>query len=233
MSLYEIRDLTRYYQRGTQVIRAVDGVDLIIASGSFVAIVGSSGSGKSTLVNQLARLDTPTSGEIRFNGLPFSGQSRNDAAAFRATQIGMVFQAYNLIPHRTAIENVELALQFTPLKRNQRRPAAEKMLTEVGLADRLHHRPGDLSGGEQQRVALARALVKQPRVLFADEPTGSLDEQNAEQIMRLFTELNHTGLTIVMVTHNLSLARQYASQIVQMHYGRIVAQSGRNERPQQ
>lgn len=222
--LFSTNSLCRFYVRGPQTIRAVDEVDLEIERGAFVAIVGSSGSGKSTLLNLLSSLDTPTSGTINFDGTPFSTLSRREAAAYRGKKVGMVFQSFNLLHHRTALENVEFGLQFDDTPHSKRKAMASEMLERLGLQDRLGHRPSDLSGGEQQRVALARALVKQPTVLFADEPTGSLDEENSSQIIDLFSQLNRDGLTIIIVTHNLNLASHHAKSIIQMRYGRIVNQ---------
>jgi putative ABC transport system ATP-binding protein len=151
--------------------------------------------------------------------------SRRAGAAYRAKNVGMVFQSFNLLHHRTALENVEFGLQFNNTPHGKRRGMATEMLERLGLKDRLTHRPSDLSGGEQQRVALARALVKQPTVLFADEPTGSLDEENSSQIIDLFSQLNRDGLTIIIVTHNLNLATHHAKSVIQMRYGRIVHQT--------
>ncbi len=220
--LIKTSDLCRFYQRGPQEIQAVNHVDLAIQAQEFVAIVGSSGSGKSTLLNLLAGLDTPTSGSIEFDRVKLSSLGRKELAAYRAHQVGMVFQSFNLIHHRTALENVELALYFNQTNRAERMHKSQKMLERLGLSDRMTHRPADLSGGEQQRVAVARALVKGPKILFADEPTGNLDQENSRQIAELLTELNRDGLTIVMVTHNLETAQGYAHRIIKMHYGKIV-----------
>ena len=213
--------LTKVYRRGPQEIRAVDNVHLSIQAGEFMALVGSSGSGKSTLLNLLAGLDTPTSGEIAISGLPLSTQSAEARAAHRASRVGMVFQSFNLVGHRTALQNVELAMYFNGTPREVRRPRATAMLTRLGLGDRLHHVPADLSGGEQQRVAIARALVKQPQMLFADEPTGNLDRTNAHDIAGLLSELSREGLTVVLVTHDIALAERFAQRIEQIDYGRL------------
>ncbi|MCH9032628.1 MAG: ABC transporter ATP-binding protein, partial [candidate division Zixibacteria bacterium] len=205
-----------------QEIRALDGVELEIKKGEFLGVVGSSGSGKSTLLNLLAGLDTPTSGEIEVGASSLGSMSRRELAAYRATQIGMVFQAFNLLPYKTARENVELALFFNNSPKSTRRKRAEQILERLGLADRMDHKPSDLSGGEQQRVAIARALVKEPLALLADEPTGNLDFDNALQIAGLLTELNHNGLTVVIVTHNLKLAEEYCHRIIRLDYGKIV-----------
>ncbi len=214
--------LCRHYRRGPQTIRAVDQVELAVQQGEFVAIVGSSGSGKTTLLNLLAGLDTPTSGEINFKGSRLGTFSQRELSAYRAASVGMVFQSFNLLSHRTAIENVEMALYFNGLPRVDRRSKATVMLKRLGLADRMTHRPADLSGGEQQRVAVARALVKAPDILFADEPTGNLDEENSRQIAELLAQLNREGLTILMVTHNPETAGKYAHRVIRMHYGQIV-----------
>ncbi|MBN2227477.1 MAG: ABC transporter ATP-binding protein [candidate division Zixibacteria bacterium] len=221
--------LCRYYHRGPQTVKAVDEVDLTIAPGEFLGIVGASGSGKSTLLNLLAGLDTPTAGEIRYENTPLRALSRQELASYRAHKVGMIFQSFNLIQHHTALKNVEMALYFNDTPHRERRCLAEKTLTRLGLGDRMHHRPADLSGGEQQRVAIARALVKEPEILFADEPTGNLDHDNTGQIAELLTDLHRRGLTVVMVTHDLELARQCTSRIVNMHYGRLQSE---NEPPQ-
>ena len=220
------KELCRYYQRGPQEIRAVDSVNLNIVRGEFVGIVGPSGSGKSTLLNLLAGLDTPTSGSIAVGETVLSALSRRDLAGYRARQVGMIFQTFNLLPHHTALRNVEVALYFNDTPRNERHKRASEILSNLGMGDRLEHRPSALSGGEQQRVAIARALVKRPEVIFADEPTGNLDFENARQIAALLTELNSQGLTVVMVSHDLELARSICSRIINMHYGRVVEDSG-------
>jgi len=214
-------NLSRIYQRGPQTISAVDNVTLKIKRGEFLAVVGASGSGKSTLLNLLAGLDTPTSGNVDVDGQSLHQMSRRGLANYRAHSVGMVFQSFNLIPHRSALANVELALYFDDTPRQQRQSKASEVLTRLGLAERLDHRPADLSGGEQQRVAIARALVKKPDILFADEPTGNLDHDNSEQIGELLRELNSQGLTIVMVTHDLSFARSNAKRVVKMSYGSL------------
>ena len=217
--------LCRYYQRGPQEIRAVDNVDLNIARGEFVGIVGSSGLGKSTLLNLLAGLDTPSSGKIEIGSVALSSLSRRELAGYRARRVGMIFQTFNLLAHHTALRNVEVALYFNDTPHNERRPRAVEILNRLGMGDRLDHRPASLSGGEQQRVAIARALVKRPEVIFADEPTGNLDYENARQIAELLTDFNKEGLTVVMVSHDLELARSICTRIVKMHYGRVVDDS--------
>ena len=218
--------LCRYFRRGPQEVRAVDGIDLSIPRGEFLSIVGASGSGKSTMLALMAGLDTPTAGRIEVGGTVLDTLTRRELARYRAKSVGMVFQSFNLIHHHTALKNVELALQFNDTPVRERRTRATEILERLGLADRLDHRPADLSGGEQQRVAIARALVKHPEILFADEPTGNLDHANAEQIGELLAELNRQGLTVVMATHNLEMARQYGHRQVRMDYGRLVAGEG-------
>ena len=200
----------------------MDHVTLEIRSGEFVAVVGASGSGKSTLLSLLAGLDTPTSGSIVVDDTNLSDLSRRQRAHYRAHKVGMIFQSFNLLPHQTALKNVELALYFNDVPRHDRQRRAEAILQRLGLGDRLDHRPVDLSGGEQQRVAIARALVKQPRILFADEPTGNLDHDNARLIEETLTQLHRDGLTVVMVTHDLDLAARTAERALRMHYGGLV-----------
>ncbi|KAA3633651.1 MAG: ABC transporter ATP-binding protein [Calditrichaeota bacterium] len=220
--LFETKNLCRHYIRGTYTVKAVDEVSLSINKGDYTAIVGSSGSGKSTILNLLAGLDTPTSGEIYAEGNKLSDFSRRQFAQYRAKKIGMIFQSFNLIPHYTALRNVEMALYFDDTPKSERTAKAEAMLASVGLSDRLDHRPADMSGGEQQRVAVARALVKEPEVLFADEPTGNLDLENSQQIASLLKDLHDKGITVIMVTHDMSLAENSAQRIIRMHYGKIV-----------
>ncbi|MEW5701551.1 MAG: ABC transporter ATP-binding protein [Candidatus Zixiibacteriota bacterium] len=223
--LIRTRELCRYYRRGPQEIRAVDRVTLDIPRGDFLAVVGASGSGKSTLLNLLAGLDSPTSGGIDFEGVPFATLSRRQRSAYRAHKVGMVFQSFNLIAHRTAVENVELALYFNQTLPRDRRQQATAILERLGLAERMTHRPADLSGGEQQRVAIARALVKRPSVLCVDEPTGNLDQDNARQVIELLAELNRGGQTIILVTHDPSIAA-CARRTIRMRYGQIVTDAG-------
>jgi putative ABC transport system ATP-binding protein len=222
-SLIRTEDLTRYYRMGPSVIRAVDGVSLEIARGEFVALLGSSGSGKSTLLNLLAGLDRPTQGRIQVAGRDLSTLSREELAAYRRHQVGMVFQAFNLVPRMTLEENVELPLRFAEVERSERAQRVQQALARVGLLHRLGHRPSELSGGEQQRAALARALVNRPSILLADEPTGNLDSRTGEEILNLIAEWNRTlGMTVVLVTHERPLAERYAQRILQMADGKLV-----------
>ena len=221
--------LCRYYRRGSAEVRAVDGVDLIVHRGEFVAVVGASGSGKSTLLAFLAGLDTPTSGRVFIDEIPLDVFNRKQIARYRAQRVGMIFQSFNLLAHQTAMGNVEAALLFNDTPRQQRRALARDALVGLGMGERLDHRPADLSGGEQQRVAVARALVKKPHLLLADEPTGNLDRDNSEQISSLLAHLNGQGLTIIMVTHDLDLAQRLAHRTVRMSYGRLVDHTGTGE----
>ncbi len=215
-------NLCRHYRRGNNIVRALDGVSIAIGRGEFLTLVGSSGSGKTTLLNLLAGLDTPTSGSLEIDGVLFSSLSRKQLAQYRAGKIGMIFQSFNLIAHYSALQNVETALFFSDIPRKERRLRALACLDQLGLSDRLTHRPADLSGGEQQRVAVARAIVKQPSILFADEPTGNLDYDNANQIISLLKGLNSQGLTVVMVTHNLEVAQQVSHRTIHLRYGHVV-----------
>lgn len=219
----QTRELCRYYRRGDHEVRAVDGVDLSIDRNEFLAVVGSSGSGKSTLLNLLAGLDTPTGGHIEIAGARLDTLSTRKLAEYRAQRVGVIFQSFNLLAHHTALRNVEMALYFDKTPGSQRRRLAADALQRVGLGNRLDHRPLDLSGGEQQRVAIARALVKRPDVLFADEPTGNLDEDNATSIMETLRELNRDGTAVVLVTHDTDAAHRTATRVVRMHYGRLEA----------
>lgn len=220
-SIIQTSDLRRYYSRGRSEVKALDGVSLTVGRGEFLGIIGSSGSGKSTLLNLMAGLDSPTSGNVSVGGKSLSEMSRRELSAYRAATIGIVFQSFNLIPHYTAQQNVETALLFNGVSPGERHALATAALEGLGLSDRLTHKPADLSGGEQQRVAVARAIVKKPEILFADEPTGNLDFDNAQLIGDLLSDLHRSGLTVVMVTHNRELAAANADRTITMHYGRL------------
>ena len=219
--------LTRKYRMGPAVVSAVDGVDLEIARGEAVALVGPSGSGKSTLLNLVGGLDRPTAGEIWvWSG---SGGGENIASAparrlvlHRRERVGFIFQSFNLLPHRTALENVEVPLTIAGLPKAERRERARQLLERVGLGARTTHRPNELSGGEQQRVAIARSLANEPSILLADEPTGNLDSATGEEVLRLLLELNAGGLTLIIVTHDMNVA-SVAHRIVRLRDGKIVA----------
>lgn len=216
--------ICRFYQRGPHTVKAIDDISLDIKQGEFLSLVGSSGSGKSTLLNILAGLDQPTSGDLIVGTERMKDMSRRDRARYRAHRVGMIFQSFNLVPHLTAQGNVELALLFNNTPKKERKEKAEEILSRLGLTDRLDHRPADLSGGEQQRVAIARALVKKPDMIFADEPTGNLDQENSNEIAALLKEQHAAGLTVVMVTHDLSLAQSVSQRIVRLDYGHIAGE---------
>ncbi len=219
--MLQTRDLKKIYQMGGQEIRALDGVNLTVQKGEYLRVVGASGSGKSTLLNLLAGLDTPTEGRIESADGILSDMSPRELAAYRARRVGMVFQAFNLIPYRTALQNVSLGMLFLDETAAERDERAKDMLVTLGLGDRLTHRPADLSGGEQQRVVLARALAKKPTLLLADEPTGNLDQQTSADIAALLAQQNKAGLTIVLVTHDLGLAEDHAHRTLTMNYGKV------------
>ena len=223
MKFIEIANLRKIYQKGSVKIPALMGVSLEVERGEFISIVGRSGSGKSTLLNLIGGLDTATSGSIVVQGTDLARMDRSGLARHRRRTVGMVFQSFNLISHRSALENVMLALTFGGVPRGERRGRAASLLRRVGLGRRLDHSPSELSGGEAQRVALARALANGPEVLLLDEPTGNLDSATAREIIDLITGLNRdAGLTAVMVTHEQDLAREVSSRIIELLDGRIV-----------
>jgi putative ABC transport system ATP-binding protein len=223
--LIELSRISRVYGSGEAEVRALDGVDLTIREGEFVAIMGASGSGKSTAMNIIGCLDTPTSGEYRFGGVTVSGLTRDQRAVLRRNYLGFIFQGFNLLPRTTALENVELPLIYKGLPRAERETRARAALAQVGLQGREAHDPSQLSGGQQQRVAIARALAGDPRVILADEPTGNLDSQRSVEIMELLSALNRDqGLTIIMVTHEENMAA-FARRLVTFNDGRIVSDS--------
>ena len=219
--LIETQNLTKLYGRGTSVIRALDGVDLTIARGEFVAVIGASGSGKSTLMNMLGGLDQPDGGDIAIAGQSLSKMSKRALAYFRNETIGFVFQQFQLLPKKSALTNVRLPMQYRRPRLDNEHERAKRSLERVGLGDRLSHKPTQLSGGQQQRVAIARALVGEPELLLADEPTGALDSKTSEDVMQLLVELNRQGITIVLITHDKEVA-DYAGRVITMRDGKIV-----------
>ncbi len=218
--LIDMKDLEKTYVVGEEKVRALRGVSFSIEKGEYVGIMGPSGSGKSTLMNLIGCLDTPTSGTYLLNGLPVQAMTDDELAKVRNREIGFVFQTFNLLPRTNALQQVELPLVYAGIPRKERRERAEKALAHVGLEDRAHHNPNELSGGQRQRVAIARALVTRPDLLLADEPTGNLDSETGEEIMRLFSELNDQGNTIIVVTHEEDIASRMR-RIIRIRDGRI------------
>lgn len=227
MSILEARKVSKIYPMGTTSVTALADVSLTIEEGEFVSIQGTSGSGKSTLLNMVGGLDHPTAGDVYFNAKALGPFTKKEMARYRRYSVGMIFQNFNLIPTMTAAENVGLALAFGGLRGVQRRRRAEELLGRVGLADRLTHRPAELSGGEQQRVAIARALANNPKVLLADEPTGNVDSTRAHELLALLREMvNKDSLTILMVTHDRELATSFSDRIILMKDGRVISDEG-------
>lgn len=221
--IIKIENLRRDFVVGGETVHALRGVSFTIHEGEFVTIMGTSGSGKSTLLNLLGCLDTPTTGEYKFDGVSVQSMSKNERAVTRNRKIGFVFQSYNLLPKTTALENVELPLLYNPkVSARQRRDMATKALEAVGLHDRLYHKSNQMSGGQQQRVAIARALVNDPVIILADEATGNLDTRTSYSILVLFQQLHSRGRTIIFVTHNPDLAA-YSSRNIVLRDGKIVS----------
>jgi putative ABC transport system ATP-binding protein len=220
--LIQLEDIKRYYKVGSEEVHALDGVSLSIEKGEWASIIGQSGSGKSTLMNVLGCLDTPTGGRYILNGKDVSGMSDNALADIRNQEIGFIFQTFQLLPRETAQANVELPLVYRGLRAKERHARATAALEKVGLGNRVHHRPNELSGGQRQRVAIARALVTEPSLLLADEPTGNLDSATGEEIIRLFEQLHAAGHTLVLVTHEPSIAAR-CPRAVRLMDGKVVS----------
>jgi putative ABC transport system ATP-binding protein len=219
-TLISLKEITRDFPLGGQTVKVLKGIDLKIEKNEYVALMGPSGSGKSTLMNLLGCLDTPTSGEYWLNGKDVSKMSDNHLAEVRNTEIGFVFQTFNLLPRSTALENVSLPMVYAGKSNSERVSRATSVLEQVGLSDRMDHRPNQLSGGQRQRVAVARALVNKPSIILADEPTGNLDSKTSVEIMNLFKEIHALGNTVIVVTHEEEIA-QHAKRIIRLRDGII------------
>jgi putative ABC transport system ATP-binding protein len=221
MQIIELKNVFKVYDMGAEKVHALNGLDLGIEKGEYVAIMGPSGSGKSTAMNLIGCLDTPTSGSYVLNGTAVEKLNDQELAAIRNKEIGFVFQTFNLLARTDALQNVELPLIYAGMSKRERRERAERALKRVGLSERAHHLPNELSGGQRQRVAIARALVNEPSILLADEPTGNLDSATSLDIMRLFDELHKQGNTVILVTHENDIAA-YAERKVVLRDGKVV-----------
>ena len=220
-AVVQVSNVTKVYGAGETAVHALRGISLSIEQGEFVAIMGASGSGKSTLMNILGCLDIPTEGEYRIRDLDVAELDEEQLSVVRSQLIGFVFQSFNLIPRTSALSNVELSLAYQGLSRNERRDRAQKALAAVGLSDRGSHEPHELSGGQQQRVAIARALVTRPAMVLADEPTGALDTQSTKEILELLHQINATGSTVIVITHEEEVARA-AKRMIRLRDGLVV-----------
>jgi putative ABC transport system ATP-binding protein len=218
--IVEIRNVSKYYSLGGETVKALDDVSLSVNKGDFVAIIGPSGSGKSTLMNMIGCLDVPDSGEYLLDGKNVFSLKQKQLAEVRNQKIGFIFQSFNLLPKQSAYENVELPLLYRGMNNHNRKEVAMSALGKVGLAERAGHKPTELSGGQQQRVAIARALAGNPPILLADEPTGALDSKTGIEVMNLIKELNHLGHTIILITHDLEIAKQ-AKRVIRIQDGKI------------
>lgn len=218
--MIEIKNVSKIYNMGKEKVIALDNVNLTIKEGEFAAIVGPSGSGKSTLMHLVGGLDTPTSGSIFIDGKDISKLKDKDMSKYRNKSVGFVFQSFNLENTQTALENVMMPLIFSGIDKRKRKVKAEKALEMVGLKDKIKNKPTELSGGQRQRVSIARALVNEPRIIFADEPTGNLDSKNGQLIMNLLSDLNEKGYTVIMVTHNMEEAKR-ARRIISIKDGKV------------
>jgi len=223
-TVFELSGVRRSYKVGSEYVHALNGVDLRIADGEFIAVIGTSGSGKSTLMHTLGFMDSPTEGRMAFEGRDVSNIGRGERAALRATRIGFVFQAFNLLPKLSVMENVLLPLTYSRKGAKDKKALGMSVLERVSMEHRATHRPSQLSGGERQRVAIARSLINQPRLILADEPTGNLDTKNRGRILGLFTSLMDEGITLALVTHDVEVA-EYAQRRIRMQDGLIVEDS--------
>lgn len=222
MSLIEIRDIYKIYNPGENEVRALDGIDLTVEHGEFLAIVGQSGSGKSTLMNMLGLLDIPTSGTYTLDGVDVANMTDDELSEIRNKEIGFIFQGFNLIPSLTAVENVELPLVYRGMKKEERNKLALEALERVGLSHRLDHLPKQMSGGQQQRVAIARAVAARPPIILADEPTGNLDSHSGVEVMKILHELHEEGRTIILITHDNDIANE-AQRVIRIQDGQIIS----------
>ena len=220
MALIELKSITKYYEMGDQIVRALDGIDIDVFRNDYLAFIGSSGSGKSTMLNILGCLDKPTNGQYHLNGKNVEMMDQNELSEVRNLEIGFIFQSFNLLPRSAALGNVMQPLVYRNIRLKQRKEMAMDALTRVGLDDRTHHLPNQLSGGQRQRVAIARALVTTPSILLADEPTGNLDSKTSIEIMQLFDELHAEGHTLIVVTHEDEIAR-HCKRVIEMKDGKI------------
>jgi putative ABC transport system ATP-binding protein len=220
--MIELTEIEKVYEMGAVQVRALDGVSLKVAEGDYVAIMGPSGSGKSTLMNVIGCLDSPSAGSYKLNSKEVANLDDDELAAIRNTEIGFIFQTFNLLARTDALQNVELPLVYAGVSRGERQTRAREVLREVGLEDRMTHRPSEMSGGQRQRVAIARALVNRPSILLADEPTGNLDSKTGKEIMGLIDRLQERGNTILLVTHEEELANR-AARVVRLRDGKIVS----------
>ena len=216
----KIRGIKREFPLGQEIVKVLKGIDLDIEKGEYVALMGPSGSGKSTLMNLLGCLDTPTAGSYELNGKDVSNMTDDDLAEIRNKEIGFVFQTFNLLPRTTALENVALPMIYAGASKADRKIRAEEVLTDVGLADRMDHKPNQLPGGQRQRVAVGRALVNKPSIILADEPTGNLDSKTSLEIMNLFDEIHRSGNTVILVTHEEEVA-EHAHRVIRLRDGMI------------
>lgn len=222
MSLIEVKDLYKIYNPGENEVRALDGINLTVEKGEFLAIVGQSGSGKSTFMNMIGLLDIPTSGTYLLDGIDVSSMTDDELSEIRNKKIGFIFQGFNLIPSLNAVENVELPLVYRGMKKEERHRLALEALERVGLSHRLDHLPKQMSGGQQQRVAIARAVAARPPVILADEPTGNLDSHSSVEVMKILHELHKEGRTIILITHDNDIANE-AERVIRIQDGQIIS----------
>jgi putative ABC transport system ATP-binding protein len=222
MDMIDLRDISKIYYRGAEELQILKQISLTVQKGDFAAIIGPSGSGKSTLMNMIGLLDAPTSGSYTLDGVATEKMSDNQLAELRNQKLGFIFQQFNLLPRLTAIENVELPMIYAGYSQKQRRDQAMNMLKMLGMGERGHHKPSELSGGQQQRVAIARALALSPSIILADEPTGALDSKTGEEVLELIMKLNAQGNTIVLITHDPSIA-EHANRVISLRDGEILS----------